>query len=158
VRDAKVALDALSQKVLDKINDEKAKAINKIQNIIDDFKQKEEFIKLSNDQQNKIASPFEEEIVKLQTQRYIGNIRNVVNHASEHLYPKQLNEMIRLLTPVEPSGNVVNDPTPHYIRSSAVKISFPKSELRTEEDVEEYIDVFKKALLEKIRDNKRISL
>ena len=113
---------------------------------------------MNNEQQNKIVSPFEEEIVKLQSQRYIGNIRNVTNNALEHLYPKQLNEMIRLLTPVEPTGTVVNEPAPHYIRSSAVKINFPKSELRTEEDVLEYIEVFKATLLEKIRDNKRISL
>ena len=32
------------------------------------------------------------------------------------------------------------------------------NELKTEEDVQEYVDELKKALLEKIKDNKRISL
>jgi hypothetical protein len=74
------------------------------------------------------------------------------------LFPKQLNEMIKLSAPVSTGGNVVNEPTPHYIRSTTIKVKYPKSELRTEEDVNEYVEAFRKALLEQIKNTKRISL
>ena len=45
-----------------------------------------------------------------------------------------------------------------YISSNIVIVDFPKSELNTEEDVLEYIEAFKKALLDEIKNNKRISL
>ncbi len=66
--------------------------------------------------------------------------------------------MIRLTTPVPADGNVVNEPVPHYIRRSAIKVEFSKTELRTKEDVEEYVEALKKAFLEQINDSKRISI
>jgi maltooligosyltrehalose synthase len=52
----------------------------------------------------------------------------------------------------------VQEPAFKYIRSADVKTAFTKSELQTEEDVNEYIDKLKLAMLEKVRDNKRITL
>ena len=49
-------------------------------------------------------------------------------------------------------------PTPHYIRSASIKVNFKKTELRTEDDVNEYVEAFKKALLEQIKETRRISL
>ena len=158
IRDAKSALDGLTNKVIEKIQEEKSKTISKIQNIIDDIKNKEEFGKLDSTNQHKIIEPFEEEIQKLQSQRYIGNMRNVANHVSDVIFPRQLNEMIRLNAPKNETTGQVSDQTPHYIRSTSIKVNFSKTELKTEEDVQEYVDELKKALLEKIKDNKRISL
>ena len=67
---------------------------------------------------------------------------------------KQLNEMAKLAMPPE------KDDTPivHYQRISNVKVDFPKSELKTKEDVEKYVEALKAKLNELINDNKRISL
>jgi len=158
IRDAKSALDSLTNKVIEKIQEEKGKTISKVQNIIDDIKNKEEFVKLDPTNQHKIIEPFEQEIQKLQSQRYIGNMRNVANHVSDVIFPRQLNEMIRLNAPKNETTGQISDQTPHYIRSTSIKVNFSKTELKTEEDVQEYVDELKKALLEKIKANKRISL
>lgn len=158
IKEAKTAQDELTKKVIARITEEKEKAVLAIQNAITDIKSKEEYIKLDIENQNKIILPFQEEIDKLTTQRYIGNIRNVKSNSIEILYPKQLNEMMRLSTPVETGGNVVNEPTPHYIRRTSIKVDFAKTELRTEADVNEYVDALKKALLEQINETRRISL
>jgi hypothetical protein len=158
IKDAKTAQDELTKKVLERISEEKTKAISAIQGAIEDIKSKEEFIKLDSANQNKITLPFQEVIDKLQTQRYIALIRDAKSKTLEHLFPKQLNEMIRLSTPVDSGSGVVNEPTPHYIRRASIKVDFDKTELRTEADVNDYVDALKKALLEQIKETRRISL
>ena len=134
-------------------------ALNTIQSIINDFSTKEEFIKLEKGSQYKIIEPFQVEIDKLQSQRYIAVIRDVTAKTLEHLLPRQLNEMIRLSTPApDGSGNVVSEPTPHYIRRASIKVDYPKTELRTEVDVNEYVEALKKALIAQIKETRRISL
>lgn len=159
IKEAKTAQDNLTKKVLSRISEEKTKAISAIQSTIDDIKSKEEFVKLDSANQNKIIAPFQEEIDKLQTQRYIALIRDTKNKTLEHIFPKQLNEMMRLSTPLESGGDIANEPTrPHYIRRTSIKFDFPKTELRTEDDVNEYVEALKKALLEHIKETRRISL
>lgn len=158
IKDAKTAQDELAKKVISRITEEKENAIIAIQNAIADIKSKEEYIKLDLANQNKIIQPFQEEIDKLSTQRYIGNIRNVKSNCIEILYPKQLNEMMRLSTPAETGSGEVNEPRPHYIRRASIKVDFTKTELRTEADVNEYVEALKKALLEQIKETRRISL
>ena len=158
IKDAKAAKDELGKKVLERIDEEKSKAISSIEHVIGDLKSKEEFNDLDKSKQNQIIKPFLEEIDKLQSQRYIAVIRDVKSKTLDILFPKQLNEMIKLSAPVSTGGNVVNEPTPHYIRSTTIKVKYPKSELRTEEDVNEYVEAFRKALLEQISNTKRISL
>ncbi|SFI77917.1 hypothetical protein SAMN05421638_1110 [Kaistella treverensis] len=164
MRDAKVVHEHLTQKLLHQIDEERNKSIDKVQKIIEDVKGKEEFTLLSEAEQVKILSPFEEEITKLRSQRYIGNMRNATATVVNQVYNRQLNEMIRLTTPAPVISPVVGeDPqpamvTPHYIQSSAIKTGFTKNELKTEQDVNEYVESIRKSFLEKIKENKRISL
>ena len=55
-------------------------------------------------------------------------------------------------------GEDVNEPNPHYIKRDNINPKFPKSELKTEEEVDEYIEVLKQALKEQIKNNRRIQL
>jgi hypothetical protein len=158
IKEAKLAQDELNKKVLERIHEEKTKAISAIQRAIEDIKSKEEFIKLDLANQNRIILPFQEVIDKLQTQRYIALIRDAKSKTLEHLFPKQLNEMIRLSTPADSTVGKFNEPTPHYIRRASIKVDFAKTELRTEADVNDYVEALKKALLEQIKETRRISL
>lgn len=159
IKEGKVAKDQLDLKVSSRIADERVNALNTIQSIINDFSTKEEFVKLDNGSQHKIVEPFQVEIDKLQSQRYIAVIRDVTAKTLEHLLPRQLNEMIRLSTPTpDGSVNVVNEPTPHYIRRASIKVDYPKTELRTEVDVNEYVEALRKALIAQIKETRRISL
>jgi hypothetical protein len=158
IRDAKTALDELSQKVKDKIHEERQFAIQKVENKIALIKCKEEFLKLEKSNQNLIVTPFTEEIEKLMSQRYIGNMRNIASDSIEVMFSTQLNAIGVLLANQDSTTGKVQEPAFKYIRSADVKTTFMKSELQTEEDVNDYIDKLKLAMLEKVRDNKRITL
>ncbi|MCB4234073.1 hypothetical protein LDL59_00335 [Kaistella anthropi] len=166
VRDAKVLHENITKKLQDKIDEERNKAIQKTEEVIAIIKTNEDYNRLSEADQNRILSPFQDEINKLKSQRYIGNMRNTMVFVSEFLYTKQLNEIVRLVTP-EPKPNpdlpnggdkpVVVAPV-HYVRGSSIKPTFNKTELRTEDDVNEYVESIRKSFLEKIKEHKRISL
>ncbi|ROI04325.1 BREX system P-loop protein BrxC [Kaistella haifensis] len=166
VRDAKVLHENITKKLQDKIDEERNKAIQKTEEVIAIIKTNEDYNRLSEADQNRILSPFQDEINKLKSQRYIGNMRNTMVFVSEFLYTKQLNEIVRLVTP-EPKPNpdlpnggdkpVVVVPV-HYVRGSSIKPTFNKTELRTEDDVNEYVESIRKSFLEKIKEHKRISL
>ena len=66
--------------------------------------------------------------------------------------------MIRLSTPVDGGAGEVQEPIPHYIRRASINFDFDKTELRTEADVNEYVEALKKALLQQIKETRRISL
>jgi hypothetical protein len=158
IKEAKTAKDELGKKVLERISEEKEIAIAAIEHVVEDLKSKEEFKGLDKPKQKQIIQPFIDEIGKLQDQRYIAIIRDVKSKTLDLLFPRQLNEMIKLSAPVAADSDTVNEPTPHYIRSTTIKVKYPKSELRTEQDVNDYVEAFRKALLEQINNTKRISL
>ena len=158
MREAKITKDDLSKKVLLKIDEEKAKAITAIHAKIEDLRRKDEFVALDSTKQNQITRPLEEELDKLRQQRFIANIRDAKSRTLEVIFPRQLNEMIRLSTPVVPSDSGVQEPKPHYVRTSSIKVDYPKSELKTAEDVNDYIEALREAYLQQIKETKRITL
>ncbi len=158
IREAKKAKDVLANKVLERIDEEKGKAKKTIKNAIKNLQSKEEFMDLDTAQQEQVIQPFQDETKKLQNQKYIAVIRDVRAMVQEVLLSKQLNEMIGLAAPPASSGGEVNEPKPHYIRGSSVKANYSKTELRTESDVDEYIEALRKSLKEQIKNNRRITL
>jgi len=159
IRDAKASKDSLSTKVVDKIEDEKSQAILSIEKAMDDLQAKEDFAKLNDYQQTTILKPFQDELDKIQVQRYIAVIRDIKTRATDNLFTKQLNEMVALANPVgETEEGGAQEPKVHYIKRSNVKTVFNKTELQTEEDVDEYVEALKKALKEQIKSNRRIQL
>lgn len=157
IRDAKVAKDSLTQKVSERIAEEKVLAINAIEESILKLKGKEEFILLGENQQNKIISPLESELNKVNGTQYIGNIRDIKARVQDVLFTKLLNEMMRLTTPVV-EGEAAAEPKVHYIKRNNVKAKFDKTELRSEEDVDAYVESLREALKEQIKNNRRIEL
>ncbi|MBP6870975.1 MAG: BREX system P-loop protein BrxC [Bacteroidales bacterium] len=157
IRDAKTARENLMHNVLEKIETEKTVAIEEIQQIIIIIKDHEDFSKLDNSHQARLIEPFEQEIRKLKEQKYIANIHQARERAKNSLLEQQLNELARLITPPEESGEA-SEPKVHYIRRNSIKVEFPKTELRTEQDVLDFIETYKKELLKQIRENRRISL
>jgi hypothetical protein len=158
IRDAKKAKEILSNKVLERIEDEKSRAFETIEKSIKNLQSKDEFKGLDTSQQQQVIQPFHDEKNKLQHQRYIAVIRDVRAKVRDVLVSNQLNEMIRLVAPPPSSGGEVNEPKPHYIRGTSVKANYSKTELRTEADVDEYVEALRKSLKEQIKNNRRISL
>lgn len=157
IREAKKAKDALTKKVLERIDEERSSAIEAIEKAIKKLQNKEEYTKLYANQQRTIISPLEDELTKVNRSNYIGNIRDVKSRVTDDLLTKQLNQMIRLAAPVEEDG-IANEPKVVYIKRNDVKAKLSKTELRTESDVDEYVESLRVALKEQINNNRRIQL
>ena len=155
---AKATKETLTQKVLDAIKAEKTLAIEAIEKAIKDLQSKYEFKSLDESKQLKITEPLLEEIKKLQDQRYIANIRDVKTKVLEKLHSDQLNEMMRLFEPENSDPDIVDDNKIHYITKINVQVNYPKSELKTENDVDDYVEALRKAFKKQINNNRRISL
>jgi len=154
IRDAKSAKDMLTKKVIKQIDDERKLTeaeISKAKNLIqfhDDFKT------LDESKRMQVLKPFEDEAKKIKEQRFIANLRGTRAYVKGELLEKQLTEMAKLALPPEKPDT----PIVHYQRINTVKVEFPKTELKTKEDVEKYVEALKAKLTELINDNKRISL
>jgi len=168
IKDAKTAKETLVAKVLEQINLEKSQTKEAINGAIAEFKLKDDFQRLTPQQQEQIIKPFVDELSKLQGIKYIAVIRDTRTRVKDSIFTRQLNEMVRLITeknkPFEPVGanggsSAVNAPQAvHYINNNNIKPVFNKSELRSESDVDEYIEAYRKALKDQIKNNRRIQL
>jgi hypothetical protein len=157
IKQAKTARDTLAGKILKKIEEEKERAVKQVEANIRKLKKNEDFGKLTDVQQEELLQPFKTLKKKIEYQRYIANIRQTAGEA-EKLLGVQLNKMMELLAPESEEEDGAAEPRVHYISKDLVKVDFPKSELKTEEDVHDYVKKLEEELLKHIRDNRRISL
>ena len=81
---------------------------------------------------NQVLKPFEDEKKKVKEQRFIANLRGTRANVKRELLVKQLTEMAKLALPSEKPDT----PVIHYQRINTVKVEFPKTELKTKDDVE----------------------
>jgi hypothetical protein len=153
IKDAKAAKDALTKNVIKLIEEERKLTEAEIENAKKRIQTHDDFNTLDEVKRNLVLNPFDEELKKLKDQRFIANLREARAKVKGSMLEHQLNEMVRLVKPPE-----VNEPIVHYQRINAVKVDFPKNELKTTEDVEKYVEALKKELNELIKQNKRISL
>lgn len=159
IKDAKAAKDKLTKKVKALIDTEKSQAIQAVETAILDLKSKEEFSGLAIAQQQTLLQRLDKEIERLQGKRYIGLIRDTKHQVADTILPNLLNQMLTLANPpAEDAISGVSEPKVHYVRKSQIKVDYPKSELRTEADVEAYADALKAALKAEIKKNNRIFL
>ena len=128
-----------------------------IQNAISDLEEKPEFKGLGKPDREAIVLPLLQEIDKLKEQRFIARIQVVRTTALDKLYPEQLTRLMELAAP-KPKKGEAEEPKVQYIKRSQVSVAFAKSELRTEDDVEAYVEALGNELKEQIRKNRRIVL
>jgi hypothetical protein len=155
IRDAKAAMGSLQKKVLSKLEEEKAKARKDIYKHQESLKANEDFQQLDASQQKSVLRPFEAQLEKIDHNRYISNIRQIASEAN-NLLVKQLNAVQALQA--QDAGGGAQEPKVHYIRRSNVIVHLNKAELKTEEDVEEYVSKLREEMLRHIHQNTRITL
>ncbi|MEI8205120.1 MAG: hypothetical protein WCH34_19030 [Bacteroidota bacterium] len=81
--------------------------------------------------QNEIIALFEKVDWEIAQERFIGNIRTRANNATNDLYQKQLELMMRLVNPPKPADASNPDPPKPrvvFVGKDRVKINFTKSE------------------------------
>jgi hypothetical protein len=154
IKEAKAAKDALTAKVIKLIDEERKLTDAEITKAIKRIQTHEDYESLNDTKKKQVLNPFEEELKKLKEQRFIANLRETRANVRGKLLEQQLTEMVRLANPTEK----VDEPVVYYLRMNAVKVNFPKNELKTKEDVDKYVEALKKELSDLIKQNKRISL
>lgn len=168
LREAKAAKDKIEEKVKGQIEKEKETSKEAINYWISDMKMKDEFSSLSLLQQEQIIAPFTDAIRKIERESYIAIIRDIRRRIEEAMITEQLNSMIRLSLEnkqqysknegTDKNKDINDEPVLQYISKNKIKPQFNKTELQSEEDVDEYVESLRRALKEKIQDNCRIQL
>jgi hypothetical protein len=154
IKDAKTAKEALTAKVIRQIEEERKATALEIEKAINRIQSHDDFKSLDEPKRKQVLRPFDDEMKKIKDQRFIANLRETRAYVKGKLLEQQLNEMAKLANPSEKD----DEPVVHYQPINAVRVDFPKNELRTKEDVEKYVEALKKELTELIKQNKRISL
>lgn len=154
---AKAAKDSLTQKVLTAIEDERTKFKNTLDQIVKDIKASEEFAKLEISQQQDIQKTVEAFKSKVNNERFIANIKDDIRRLEDDFYSDILNKMSAWLTPKDEIGKA-SEPIAKYIKGSSIHVPFTKRELKSSEDVEDYIEALREAYLERINQNLKITL
>jgi len=150
IRDAKSTMDTLKEKIQSKIKEEKELAAERVNTIITHFENKSEFTQLDNTQKEDLLSPLKSALKEIREERFISNIRNIAQNVQDEIEPRQLTRLQRLTS--------VGEEQFEYIKASGIHISYDKRELKTNEDVDEYIETLREKYKEQISKNRRISL
>lgn len=171
IRTAKDAMDVLGRRIVEAQDEERSKTILKLDEKIKALKQESDFGKLSDAQQEQVLRPFSQFLTDAKKEPLISNIRDFGNNLSD-LYTRQLNLCVNLAnppkrkteatenSPAENQNNKVAEPVATYITLSNTlkKVNTDVSRLETEEDVEQYIQALKAALLDQLKQNRKINL
>ena len=172
IRTAKDAMDVLGKRILEAQDEERSKTILKLDEKIKNLKQESDFGKLTDGQKEQVLRPFSQYLADAKREPLISNIRDYGNNLSD-LYTKQLNLCVSLANPPRAaSGETTNngtqaqnqaqvaEPRATYVTLSNTlrKVNTDVSRLETEEDVENYIQALKTALLDQLKQNHKINL
>lgn len=154
MRNAKEAMDALSDKLKNKIGAERNETLSIIKEQIIHIEERKDFNSLNEKQKREVTDVLNGMISRSYSQRYIAQLRQYRDEARNE-YTNALNRIQDMLTPKDLPAS---EPKVRYIKRNDVRINFEKSELRTREDVEAYVEAMRKALLKQLEENRRISL
>lgn len=164
IQDLKSELYTLKDKVELTIHEERQAVITAVDDCIGKIAQTSEFNALAPDQQDRIERSAAARKDGLERISLIPVLRDKANDARTTLLPQLLAEIGRLTQPTpppQPGPGLSEKPAPapaapSYINAADVKVSFPRTYLAEEADVNEYVEEMKKNLLAEIRAGKKV--
>lgn len=170
----KAHLESLQQQMQPVLMAEVQKAKNQLAEMQKRLCESSEFVKLAEEQQKRFTQIFENNAGLLAQEKLIAAVRDTVRRFEEVQYPELLSQLTAMTqtTPVktpQPQPNTSQEsqkpttqPEPakpvEYVPSRSLSIAFDKAWLADEGDVERYLESMRKALLEEIRQGKRIQI
>lgn len=135
--------------------------INRLKNkleILDDFE------KLTAEIQKSFLQKFDDTITALKRNTLIAVIKDSMRKFEDEVYPQIAREISELTSRREETPTSSNEAQNtqaakvEYVSSKSLKIDYNKPWLSDEDDVENYIELMKKALLKEIKDGKRVQV
>ena len=160
MKEAKEAMDTMSERIKEAIESEREKLIEETTRKIEELKKSYDFEELPRNIQLQAIKPFEEILSRAKDQRYIGNMK--VDRANlGRIYIAQLNYISD--NKPRPVPDVLGEqPVPKERYTSIAEIEkqvkVSKSKLENMSDVDEYLRELRQALEEKINNNYKITL
>lgn len=172
----KMQVERLQEKITAQIETEIAKAKETIADLKERLCYMAEFDTLNGEQQELLIRPFDKCNSAIESQKLIAVIRDTLRRFEENDYQQLLSQMTSWAQPAstpkpapQPDQHTAHEDTKimppakpepriEYIPSRSVKVSFNKAWLADETDVELYLKSMRKALLEEIRQGKRIQI
>jgi hypothetical protein len=156
MQEVKKAMELLADRIQQTIHNERELTLKEAKNKMLQLQQQDGFDKLNPTEQETILKPFREIEVKAKEQKFIANLMQDRQRLGD-LFTDQLNLLSKLTTKV-PAGFL--ETKEHFInlRNVEKRIVFDKTQLKSEADVNHYLEQLKKALMEQIEANKTITL
>lgn len=170
----KTHMESLQQQVQPVLMAEMQKAESQLAELRKRFCAVPDYLKLAAEQQKRLSHVFEKNAGLLAQEKLIAAVRDTVRRFEEVQYPELLSQLTALTQPApvpspqaqpstsQESSKPISQPEPvkpvEFVSSRSLSITFDKAWLADEGDVERYLESMRKALLEEIRQGKRIHI
>lgn len=151
MKDAKSLMDGLKKDVEKYVKQIRADALAHVSKIQGQVQAMQEYSALKKEQRQEIEQSFEAIQAYIQNENLISSIRDGATRY-------ETTEYNRLLTTITGWTQKPTEKPVEYISQEELGVKFEKNYLASEEEVTEYLDAVKKAMLKAIKGNKRIRL
>ena len=159
LREAKNLVDSLGKQLKEKIEKEREFAVQSINTILEDLKQREEFKAIGESEKGKVIRAIEDELENVRQAKYINEMTMSELRVRNKLKDSALTTLSHFYTKKQKEEGRAAEPAAEYVALHSVSVDgFPKTELQNEEDVKEYCSKLEERLLKMLKENKRISL
>jgi len=151
MKDAKSLMADLKKEMESQVKQARKEALAQVNTLQEKVQGLPEYAKLKKDQKQEIEHSFDAITEYIQNENLISSIRD---GASRY----QSTEYSRLLSTITGWTQKPSEKPIEYVSQNDLGVKFEKPYLASEEDVEAYLDIVKKAMLKAIKNNKRIQL
>ena len=151
MKDAKLLMDGLKKDVESHVKQVRKESLANVSKLQERVQGLPEYSKLKEKQKLEIDQSFEAIQAYIQNENLISSIRD---GASRY----ETAEYNRLLTTITNWTQKPTEKPIEYVSQNDLGVKFDKPYLASEEDVEEFLEAVKKAMLKAIKNNKRIQL
>ena len=185
IQQLKADSELLANKITEKVEEERTQALEQIDSMKSQLNGFSEFINLDSGQQQQLLAEFERIADKLQQQPSIAKIRDDARSFEEQTYSQLVQKMMAWSQPIPPrnepskpsetndgTGSEPNDgtsdvvpgikepekPEIQSVSAKQIRVTYNKPWLSTVDDVDGYVEEYKKALLAAIKAGKHIQL
>lgn len=157
---------SLQNEISQKLSEEKQKATTKIDVLKVELTGASDWNDLSEEAKNRLINRFDRALQNIQAQKIIPMVEYHLHNFATNEYTDIINQKEAYLRPapvVEPNPSNPTEPTPApqqevVISVSRLTVSHKKSILSSEQDVEEYLENIKKAMICEIKGGKKIKI
>ncbi|NLN64679.1 MAG: BREX system P-loop protein BrxC [Clostridiaceae bacterium] len=160
IREAKEAMDSLERVIQTRIHEEQQSLTKLIRGKMEKIQASNEFREASDNARDTVIQRFEEVLFRAQNQTFIANL-NMLEQSITELYTRQLNVLVSSKPQATlQGGDESPQPQVKYMTLDELKqqVRIAKHQIESLQDIEEYLQVLKEALEEKIKEDYKIIL